>query len=183
MQPDAKNLIWLDLEMTGLNRKKDKILEIAIIITNSDLNTIAESPVLAIYQPDSVLNLMDEWNQTQHSRSGLLDRVKTSDTTVESAEKTMLDFVMRYVPPNKSPMCGNSICQDRQFLYRWMPSLEAYFHYRNLDVSVFKELAYRWKPSIIKGFKKKAEHLALADVRESIEELRYYRKTFINLEA
>lgn len=179
LNPKAGNLVWADLEMTGLDPSKDKILEIAFAITNENLEIVAESPVFIIKQPDAILALMDKWNQDQHRRSGLIDLVRASSTTVEAAEKALLDFLMTYVPPNKSPMCGNGICQDRRFLARWMPSLEKYFHYRNLDVSVLKELAWRWKPEILKGFKKKAKHRALEDVYESIEELRYYRAQFI----
>lgn len=181
MQPSAENLIWIDLEMTGLDTAADVILEIATIVTNKTLEIIAEGPVFAIHQPGSVLALMDEWNQKQHSRSGLLDRVRSSQVTLEVAEEATLDFVMTHVPPKKSPMCGNGICQDRRFLFRCMPILEQYFHYRNLDVSVLKELACRWNPDIAEGFKKKAKHLALEDIRESIEELRYYRTHFIKI--
>jgi len=179
MQPNAENRIWIDLEMTGLSPIHDKIIEIATVVTDKELNIIAEGPVLAINQPDEILNNMDLWNTKQHTRSGLLERVRASTVTAQEAEELTLDFLMTYVPPRKSPMCGNSICQDRRFLFQYMPALEHYFHYRNLDVSVFKELASLWKPAIIEGFKKGAKHLALADVLESIEELRYYREHFL----
>jgi oligoribonuclease len=180
MMPKADNLIWIDLEMTGLDTTQDKIIEIATIITNSRLEIIAEGPVFAIFQEESILAAMDDWNQKQHKGSGL-ERVRASTISEQTAEKETLDFIMTHVPPNKSPMCGNSICQDRRFLARCMPSLERYFHYRNLDVSTLKELAHRWKPSITDGLKRKSRHLALEDVRDSIEELRYYREHFFNL--
>ncbi len=176
MTPKADNLIWIDLEMTGLDTSQDKIIEIATIITNSQLEIIEEGPVFAIFQSEQILSGMDDWNQRQHKGSGLLDRVRLSKTTVEEAEKQTLEFIMGHVPPNKSPMCGSSICQDRRFLARCMPIVEKYFHYRNLDVSTLKELAYRWYPSILEGFKKKSKHLALEDIRDSIIELRYYRE-------
>ena len=179
MQPHPDNRIWLDLEMTGLDPAKDRIIEIAMVVTDSELNAIAEAPALAIHQPESILQGMDTWNTKQHTRSGLLDRVRESKVTIMEAEEIMLDFAMTHVPPQKSPMCGNTICQDRRFLARYMPALEKYFHYRNLDVSVLKELARLWRPSILQGFKKNAQHLALADVLESIEELKYYRNCFL----
>ncbi|WP_010598461.1 oligoribonuclease [Rickettsiella massiliensis] len=181
MTPKADNLIWIDLEMTGLDTTQDKIIEIATIITNSQLEIIAEGPVFAIFQEESILASMDDWNKKQHKGSGLLERVRASAISEQIAEKETLDFIMTHVPPNKSPMCGNSICQDRRFLARCMPSLERYFHYRNLDVSTLKELAHRWKPRITDGLKRKSRHLALEDVRDSIEELRYYREHFFNL--
>jgi oligoribonuclease len=176
MQISENNLIWIDLEMTGLDTQNDSIIEIATIITDSELNTLAEGPVLAIHQPDDVLNKMDEWNTKQHGSSGLVARVKQSATTEQQAEQQTIEFLQQYVPAGKSPMCGNSICQDRRFLARCMPTLEAYFHYRNLDVSSIKELAKRWAPQIAKGFEKKASHLALDDIKESIAELLYYRE-------
>jgi oligoribonuclease len=181
--PNLPHLIWIDLEMTGLNTQYDSILEIATIITDKRLDIIAEGPVLAIYQPKPILLKMDDWNVRQHSSSGLLDRVRKSQITEQTAEAQTLDFVMKYVPPHKSPMCGNSICQDRRFLARCMPKLEDYFHYRNLDVSTLNELARRWKPSILlsKKFKKKASHLALEDVRDSIAELQHYQAHLIQL--
>lgn len=178
MNPKADNLIWIDLEMTGLDTNQDKIIEIATIITDSQLEIIEEGPVFAIFQSEQSLTGMDDWNKRQHHGSGLLERVRISKTTEEEAELQTLEFIMQHVPPNKSPMCGNSICQDRRFLARCMPTLEKYFHYRNLDVSTLKELAYRWKPSILEDFKKKSKHLALEDIRDSITELRYYRECF-----
>lgn len=178
LQPKPDNLIWIDLEMTGLNPDTDRIIEIAIIITDAQLNILAEAPVFAIYQPDEILNGMDDWNTRQHRGSGLTERVRASEITETDAEAAMLEFIMQYVPPKKSPMCGSSICQDRRFLYRTMPKLENYFHYRNLDVSSVKELAARWRPAILKGLKKESRHLALEDVRDSIQELRYYREHF-----
>lgn len=181
MQPNADNRIWIDLEMTGLHPVQDRILEIATVVTDKELNIIAEGPVLAIHQPEEILANMDNWNTNQHTRSGLLERVRASQVTVEEAEEITLEFVMTHVPPRKSPMCGNTICQDRRFLFQYMPILEKYFHYRNLDVSVFKELARLWRPELCDGFKKTATHLALADVLESIEELKYYRKEFLRV--
>lgn len=182
MKPNPHHLIWLDLEMTGLNPDSDRILEIATVITDSDLSIIAEGPVLAIHQPDSILSQMDEWNTKQHGRSGLVDRVRNSAIDEKEAEAITLDFIMRLVPPNRSPMCGNTICQDRRFLFRCMPKLEQYFHYRNLDVSTVKELAKRWAPTRAKEFKKKSAHLAMEDIKESIAELKHYRESFFRLE-
>jgi oligoribonuclease len=176
MSQDSNNLIWIDLEMTGLDTQNDVIIEIATIVTDVQLNTLAEGPVLAIHQPDEVLAAMDEWNQRTHGNSGLIERVKQSTITERMAEEQTIAFLREYVPAKASPMCGNSICQDRRFLARCMPELEAFFHYRNLDVSTLKELAKRWNPDIIKGLQKKGAHLALDDIRESIEELRYYRQ-------
>lgn len=177
--PDPNALIWVDLEMTGLNPDADRIIEMAVIITDSGLNIVAEGPVIAVRQPQTLLDGMDEWNKRTHGASGLIDRVKGSVIGEAEAERVMLDFISRYVPAKRSPMCGNSICQDRRFLARTMPALEAWFHYRNLDVSTLKELAVRWRPDIASGFVKRATHRALDDVRESIEELRYYRERFI----
>lgn len=174
------NLIWVDMEMTGLDPDKDAIIEIAVIVTDPELEVLAEGPVLAIHQPDAVLDGMDAWNKGTHGRSGLIDRVRASTVTEAEAEETVMDFLRPYVPKGKSPMCGNTICQDRRFMARGMPRLEAYFHYRNLDVSTIKELCRRWKPEIAAGFKKQQKHTALADIRESIEELRYYRQHFIH---
>jgi len=176
MTASDKNLIWIDLEMTGLDPEKDQIIEIATIITDSDLEIIAEGPVFAIHQSLERLEAMDEWNTEHHTNSGLVDRVSKSKTTAAIAEEKTLDFLRQYVPENKSPMCGNSICMDRRFLYQHMPRLQSYFHYRNLDVSSIKILAHRWAPEIAAGISKVPEHLALKDIQDSIEELRYYRK-------
>jgi len=171
-------LIWIDLEMTGLNPDTDRIIEVATIITDSSLNIVAEGPVLAVHQPDEVLAAMDEWNKRTHAGTGLIERVRQSPLSEADVEKISLDFLQQRVPKNKSPMCGNSICQDRRFLARGMPQLEAWFHYRNLDVSTVKELMRRWKPSLCNGLVKKNTHKALDDIRESIEELKYYRDNF-----
>ena len=182
MKSNANHLIWIDLEMTGLNIAQDHIIEIALVITNNKLEILAESPVLAIFQPEEILKSMDEWNTKQHHKSGLVDRIRQSKITEAAAEQMMLEFLNLWVPAKKSPMCGNSICQDRRFLYRWMPTLETYFHYRNLDVSVLKELAKRWAPDIAKSFKKKSRHLALEDIHDSINELKHYREYFLTPE-
>ena len=173
------NLVWIDLEMTGLKPDTDKIIEIATLVTDENLNLLAEGPVLAIKQSDAALDAMDEWNQTHHGRSGLIERVKASAIDEKEAVRQTLEFLADYSEPNASPLCGNSICQDRRFMANYMPELEAFFHYRNLDVSTLKELAKRWKPEIMTGLTKKATHQALDDIRESIEELRYYREHFI----
>lgn len=177
----SSNLIWIDLEMTGLNPDTDRIIEIATVVTDAHLNVLAEGPVLAIHQKDMVLNAMDEWNTRQHGQSGLTERVRRSTITEADAEAQTLAFLSRFVDPKKSPICGNSICQDRRFLYRQMPKLEGYFHYRNLDVSTVKELARRWYPDLLQRFTKKSSHLAMDDIKDSIEELRYYRQYFFKL--
>jgi len=174
MPQNPDNLVWIDLEMTGLEPERDRILEIATIVTDPQLNVLEEGPVLAVHQPESVLDGMDEWNQNQHGGSGLLERVRGSRIDEPEAERQTLAFMARHVPGRASPMCGNTICQDRRFLARWMPELEQYFHYRNLDVSTLKELARRWHPAVLQGFTKGGAHLALDDIRDSIRELAHY---------
>jgi len=178
---DQNNLIWIDMEMTGLLPDTDRIIEIALLITDSALNIVAEGPVLAVHQPAEVLDAMDAWNKSVHGRSGLVERVRASSIREADAEQRALEFLALHVPANVSPMCGSSICQDRRFLARWMPRLEAYFHYRNLDVSTLKELVRRWKPELAKGFTKEGKHEALADILESLAELRYYRETALKI--
>ena len=173
---DADRLIWIDLEMTGLDTRRDEIIEIATIITDHQLETLAEGPVLTVHQPAEILDAMDDWNTRQHGQSGLLDRVRQSGVTYAEAETQTLEFLRQWVPAGASPMCGNSICQDRRFLARLMPDLEHYFHYRNLDVSSVKELIRRWAPSVLAGLEKSSSHLALDDIRDSVAELRYYRR-------
>jgi oligoribonuclease len=181
MAQDQNNLIWLDMEMTGLKPETDVIIEIAMVVTDAQLNIVAEAPVLVVHQPDSVLDAMDSWNKSTHRKSGLIDKVKASTLSEVFVERQMIEFLREHVPASTSPMCGNSICQDRRFMAKWMPQLEAYFHYRNLDVSTLKELAKRWKPTIMSGLTKHGKHEALADIYESIEELKYYRQYFLNL--
>ncbi|VAW93427.1 3'-to-5' oligoribonuclease (orn) [hydrothermal vent metagenome] len=181
MGQNANNLIWIDLEMTGLDTQNDLIIEIATIVTDAELNILAEGPMIAVHQSDFVMAGMDEWNTKQHGGSGLTDRVKQSQYNEKQAEQETIDFLRQYVPAKASPMCGNSICQDRRFLARCMPELEAFFHYRNLDVSSIKELVKRWKPEISSGLTKQSSHLAMDDVKDSINELIYYRTHFINL--
>lgn len=176
-----ENLIWIDLEMTGLDTDNDDIIEIATIVTDKYLNTLAEGPVLAISHPQSTLDKMDEWNQRQHGMSGLIERIKESTVSMREAEEQTLAFLSKYLDKGQSPMCGNSICQDRRFLARQMPELEAFFHYRHIDVSTLKELASRWKPEALEGFEKSGKHLALDDIRDSIEELRYYREHILSI--
>ncbi len=179
MAQDSQHLIWIDLEMTGLNPETDRIIEIATIVTDKDLTILAQGPVIAVHQSDEALAAMDDWNQLHHGQSGLVDRVKASRIEDAEAEQLTIEFLKQWVPAKASPICGNSIGQDRRFLVRYMPELEAYFHYRNLDVSTLKELAARWAPALKDGFKKQTKHQALDDIIESIEELRYYREHFI----
>ena len=174
-----QNLVWIDLEMTGLSPESDRIIEIAVVVTDAHLGNRVEGPVFAVHQSDAALDAMDAWNKGTHGRSGLIDRVKASTVDEASASAQVIEFLKQYVPKNTSPMCGNSICQDRRFLAIHMPQLEAFFHYRNLDVSTLKELAKRWKPDILAGFKKAQAHTALADIHESIDELAYYREHFL----
>jgi oligoribonuclease len=180
-RPNEMNLVWVDMEMTGLDPDADRIIEVAVVVTDSELNILAEGPVFAIHQPNEILDGMDSWNKGTHGRSGLIDRVKASTVTEADAETALVDFLKHFVPSGKSPMCGNTICQDRRFMARGMPKLEQFFHYRNLDVSTLKELCRRWKPELATGFKKHQKHTALADIIESIEELRYYREHFIKV--
>ena len=175
------NLIWLDLEMTGLNPQTDRIIEIATLITDANLQILVEGPVFAINQSSQTLAAMDEWNQSHHSKSGLIDRVKASKVKEEEAVRLTLEFLREYCEKNASPMCGNSICQDRRFMARYMPELEAFFHYRNLDISSIKELAKRWRPDILESLTKKGSHVAMEDIRDSVEELRHYREFFFKM--
>ena len=181
MAQDPTHLIWIDMEMSGLDPGKERVLEVAMVVTDGDLNTVAEAPVLVVHQSDEVLAAMDDWNKSAHSKSGLIDRVKASTLTEREVDEQMVAFLADYVPPGISPLCGNSVHQDRRFMARYLPQLEAYFLYRNLDVSTLKELARRWKPQIMTGLTKHGKHEALADVHESIEELRYYREHFLKL--
>lgn len=181
MESTAENLVWIDLEMTGLDTDRDHIIEIATVVTDPELRIVAEGPVIAVHQPDSVLEAMDEWNRTTHGGSGLTERVRRSSVTAGQAEARTLEFLVQYSAPGSSPMCGNSICQDRRFLAREMPNLEKFFHYRNLDVSTLKELARRWAPEVLSGVQKKSTHLAVDDIRESIRELEHYRRHFIRV--
>lgn len=180
MSPDKRNLIWIDLEMTGLIPEVHRIIEIATVVTDSELQVLAEGPVIAIHQDEQSLQAMDAWNTKQHTESGLIKRVRQSKLSEIDAQALTLEFVRQWVPERVSPMCGNSICQDRRFLARWMPELERYFHYRHVDVSTVKELCARWSPEIAAGFTKEARHLALEDVRDSINELRFYRTNFFS---
>jgi len=181
MVADPNNLIWIDMEMTGLQPDSDRIIEMALLVTDPQLNILAESPVWVLHQPDEVLDAMDSWNKGTHAKTGLIGRVKASTLTEAQAAARALQFLEPHVPANASPMCGNSICQDRRFLARWMPRLEAHFHYRNLDVSTLKELVRRWKPELAKGFTKEGKHEALADILESLEELKFYRKSVMTI--
>jgi len=180
-RPNEMNLVWVDMEMTGLEPETDRIIEVAMVVTDMHLNVLAEGPVLAIHQSDETLDKMDAWNKGTHGRSGLIDRVKASTVTEAQAEAEFIAFMRQWVPNGKSPMCGNTIGQDRRFMVKYMPKLEAFFHYRNIDVSTLKELGRRWKPEMVAGFKKAQKHTALADIVESIEELKYYRENFIKL--
>jgi len=182
-RPNESHLIWVDMEMTGLRPEVDRIIEVAVVVTDSALNILATGPVLAIHQPDAVMAAMDSWNTATHGRSGLTARVKASNVTEATAQSMLIDFLRPWVPPGKSPMCGNSIGQDRRFMARTMPELEAYFHYRNLDVSTVKELCKRWRPEVAKAFAKRSAHTALADIEESIDELRHYRAHFFSMPA
>ncbi len=179
MAQSDNHLVWLDMEMTGLDPERDRIIELAIVVTDGNLETVAESPVWVVHQPEPVLDAMDDWNKGTHGKSGLIERVRASVLDEAAVEAAALAFVREYVPQRISPMCGNSIGQDRRFMVRYMPALEAWFHYRNIDVSTLKELCRRWKPEVAKGFEKASAHTALADIRESIEELKYYREHFI----
>jgi oligoribonuclease len=181
MAQDSTHLIWIDMEMSGLRPDSDRILEVAMVVTTQQLEVVAESPVRVVHQSDGVLDGMDSWNKSTHARTGLTERVRASALSEAEVEEEMLAFLNQHVPPATSPMCGNSICQDRRFLARYMPRLEAHFHYRNLDVSTLKELARRWKPEIVAGLSKQGRHEALADIYESIEEMRYYRTNFLKL--
>ena len=181
MPADQNNLIWIDMEMTGLTPDADRIIEVALLVTDAQLNVLAEGPVLVVHQPDEVLEAMDTWNRGVHGKSGLVDKVKASRLDEAAVQASMLEFLAPHVPAGASPMCGNSICQDRRFLARSMPRLEAFFHYRNLDVSTLKELVKRWKPEVAKGLKKEGKHEALADILDSIEELKYYRRTVMTI--
>ena len=180
-RPNEMNLVWVDLEMTGLEPDTDRIIEVAVVVTDMHLNTIAEGPVFAIHQSDETLDKMDAWNKGTHGRSGLIERVRASTVSEEQAEAALIAFLRQFVPAGKSPMCGNTICQDRRFMARTMPKLESFFHYRNLDVSTLKELCRRWRPELVSGFKKHQKHTALADIIESVEELKYYREHFIKV--
>lgn len=176
-------LVWLDMEMTGLDPEKERIIELAAVVTEPDLTVVAESPVFVVHQSDELLAGMDKWNQSTHGKSGLIDKVKASNLTESEAEKQMLAFLRAHVSPGQSPLCGNSVSQDRRFMFRYMPTLEQFFHYRTIDVSTLKELARRWRPALLKGFTKQSKHEALADIYESIDEMRYYREHFIRLDG
>lgn len=181
MAQNDTHLVWVDMEMSGLDPDKDVVLEVALVVTDKDLNLVEEGPVLVVHQSDAVLDAMDSWNNSTHGKSGLIDKVKASPLAEADVENQMIEFMKKHVGERKSPMCGNSICQDRRFMARHLPKLEAYFHYRNLDVSTLKELAARWRPELKDGFKKANNHTALADIHESIEELKYYREHFIRM--
>lgn len=181
MAADQNNLVWIDMEMTGLVPETDRVIEVALVVTNAQLDVLAEGPVIVVHQPDEVLDAMDGWNKSTHAKSGLIERVKASTLDESGAEDMAIAFMREYVPSGVSPMCGNSVCQDRRFMARWMPRLEASFHYRNIDVSTIKELVKRWKPEVAKGMVKHNKHEALADILESIEELKYYRRAVMTI--
>ena len=180
--PNEFRLVWLDMEMTGLDPEKERIIEVAVVVTEPDLTVVAEGPVLVIHQPAEILDAMDNWNRATHGKSGLTDKVRASTLSESGAEDQLIAFLSQYVPAGKSPLCGNTVSQDRRFMFKYMPRLEQFFHYRTIDVSTIKELARRWKPALLKGFEKRSKHEALADIYESIDELRYYRDTFIRLD-
>lgn len=181
MAADANNLIWVDMEMSGLDPEIERVLEVAVVVTDSNLNTIAEGPVIVVHQPDALLDAMDSWNKSTHAKSGLIERVKASRTDEAAAQATLVDFLKAHVPAGVSPLCGNSVHQDRRFMVKYLPAFEAHFHYRNLDVSTLKELMRRWKPELAAGLTKHGRHEALADIYESIDELKYYREHFLKL--
>lgn len=182
MAVNEQRLVWLDMEMTGLDPEKERIIEVAVVVTEPDLTVVAEGPVLVVHQSDELLDAMDKWNKSTHGKSGLIDKVKASTLTEAQAEDQLLAFLAQHVPAGKSPLCGNTISQDRRFMFSYMPRLEAFFHYRNLDVSTLKELALRWKPEVYKSFVKHSKHEALADIYESIDELKHYREHFLRLD-
>jgi oligoribonuclease len=181
MAQDSNNLIWIDMEMSGLSPENDRIIEVALVVTDAHLNFVAEAPVLVVFQPDTVIDAMDNWNTSTHTRSGLIEKVRSSTLSEAEVEAAMVAFLQAHIPPGISPMCGNSICQDRRFLGKWMPRLEGYFHYRNLDVSTLKELAKRWKPEALAGLVKQSRHEALSDIYDSIAEMKHYREHFIRI--
>ncbi len=181
MAQNETHLVWLDMEMTGLEPDKERIIELACVITDQNLETVAQSPVMVVHQPDTILNAMDAWNKGTHGKSGLIDKVKASTLDEETAQTQMVTFLRQYVPSGKSPLCGNSVHQDRRFMFQYMPKLEAFFHYRNLDVSTLKELAKRWRPDVYKSFDKNSKHQALGDIYDSISELKHYREHFLRL--
>jgi oligoribonuclease len=181
MAQDSNNLIWIDMEMSGLSPENDRIIEVALVVTDAHLNVVAEAPVLVVSQPETVIDAMDRWNTSTHTKSGLIEKVRSSTLVEAEVEAAMIVFLQEHVPPGISPMCGNSICQDRRFLGKWMPRLEGYFHYRNLDVSTLKELAKRWKPEVLAGLVKQSRHEALSDIYDSIAELKHYREYFIRI--
>ncbi|ANN67897.1 oligoribonuclease [Bordetella bronchialis] len=181
MALNENRLVWLDMEMTGLDPEKERIIEVAVVVTEPDLTLVAEGPALVIHQPDSLLDAMDSWNKATHGKSGLIDKVKASTMTESQAEDILIAFLSQHVPAGKSPLCGNTISQDRRFMFRYMPRLEQFFHYRNLDVSTLKELARRWRPDVYKSFEKKSRHEALSDIHDSIDELKHYREHFLKV--